>query len=150
MSHFQTRVKNFFAIRENFFSRRPFGRGQLVGANGFMRLFDPTVKHFSAKNFTDLLHADCLFNQHTEKTQEILDKFLCLFLFALLLFLPIEALSSPLRPESAPILFRTTGFLQTLKTVPQPWIFCCPLFGSDTKQKGSPKAPLSCFIYGNA
>ncbi|WP_278337845.1 hypothetical protein, partial [Desulfovibrio piger] len=28
---------------------RPFGRGQLVGANGFMRLFDPTVKHFSAK-----------------------------------------------------------------------------------------------------
>ena len=50
MSHFQTRVKNFFAIQENFFSRRPFGRGQLVGANGFMRLFDPTVKHFSAKN----------------------------------------------------------------------------------------------------
>ena len=50
MSHFQTRVKNFFAIRENFFSRRPFGRGQLVGANGFMRLFDLTVKHFSAKN----------------------------------------------------------------------------------------------------
>ena len=40
MSHFQTRVKNFFAIRENFF----------FGANGFMRLFDPTVKHFSAKN----------------------------------------------------------------------------------------------------
>ena len=50
MSHFQTRVKNFFAIRENFFSRRPFGRGQLVGANGFMRLFNSTVKHFSAKN----------------------------------------------------------------------------------------------------
>ena len=49
MSHFQTRVKNFFAIRENFFSRRPFGRGQLVGANGFMRLFDPTVKHFPQK-----------------------------------------------------------------------------------------------------
>ena len=86
MSHFQTRVKNFFAIRENFFSRRPFGRGQLVGANGFMRLFNSTVKHFSAKNFTDLLHADCLFNQYTEKTQKILDKFLCLFLFALLLF----------------------------------------------------------------
>ena len=54
MSHFQTRVKNFFAIRGNFFSRRPFGRGQLVGANGFMRLFNSTVKHFSAKNFTDL------------------------------------------------------------------------------------------------
>ena len=68
MSHFQTRVKNFFAIRENFFSRRPFGRGRLVGANGFMRLFDPTVKHFPAKNFVDLLPADCLFNQHTEKT----------------------------------------------------------------------------------
>ncbi|MCI7617130.1 hypothetical protein, partial [Desulfovibrio piger] len=50
MSHFQICVKNFFAIRKNFFSRRPFGRGQLVGANGFMRLFDPTVKHFSAKN----------------------------------------------------------------------------------------------------
>ena len=50
MSHFQTRVKNFFAIRKNFFFRRPFGRGQLVGANGFMRLFDPTVKHFSVKN----------------------------------------------------------------------------------------------------
>ena len=54
MSHFQTRVKNFFAIRENFFSRRPFGRGQLVGANGFMRLFDPTVKHFSAKKLAVL------------------------------------------------------------------------------------------------
>ncbi|MCI6940093.1 hypothetical protein, partial [Desulfovibrio piger] len=51
MSHFQTRVKNFFAIRENFFSRRPFGCGQLVGANGFMRLFDPIVKHFPAKKF---------------------------------------------------------------------------------------------------
>ena len=75
MSHFQTRVKNFFAIRENFFSRRPFGRGRLVGANGFMRLFDPTVKHFSAKNFTDLRLADCLFNQHTEKTQ----KNVCIF-----------------------------------------------------------------------
>ena len=44
------RQELFFAIREIFFSRRPFGRGQLVGANGFMRLFDPTVKHFSAKN----------------------------------------------------------------------------------------------------
>ena len=50
MSHFQTRVKDFFAIRENPFSRRPFGHGQFVGANGFMRLFDPTVKHLSAKN----------------------------------------------------------------------------------------------------
>ena len=50
MSHFQTRVKNFFAIRKNFFFRRPFGRGRLVGANGFMRLFNSTVKHFSAKN----------------------------------------------------------------------------------------------------
>ncbi len=58
MSHFQTRVKNFFAIRENFFSRRPFGHGRLVGANGFMRLFDPTVKHFSAKKFVDLIPAD--------------------------------------------------------------------------------------------
>ena len=75
MSHFQTRVKNFFAIRENFFFRRPFGRGQLVGANGFMRLFDPTVKHFSVKKFVDLRLADCLFNQHTEKTQKIV----CIF-----------------------------------------------------------------------
>ena len=58
MSHFQTRVKNFFAIRENFFSRRPFGCGQLVGANGFMRLFDPIVKHFSAKKFADLFYTD--------------------------------------------------------------------------------------------
>ena len=50
MSHFQTRVKNFFAIRENFFSRRPFGHDQLVGANDFMRLFNSTVKHFPQKN----------------------------------------------------------------------------------------------------
>ena len=50
MSHFQTRVKNFFAIRENLLPRRPCGHGQFVGANGFMRLFDHTVKHFSAKN----------------------------------------------------------------------------------------------------
>ena len=62
MSHFQTCVKNFFAIRDNFFSRRPFGHGQLVGANGFMRLFDPIVKHFSAKNFAVLPKADRLFN----------------------------------------------------------------------------------------
>ena len=62
MSHFQTRVKDFFAIRENLFSRRPFGHGQLVGANGFMRLFDPTVKHLSAKKFAVLPLADCLFN----------------------------------------------------------------------------------------
>ena len=47
---FKPASRTFFAIRENFFSRRPFGRDQLVGANGFMRLFDPTVKHFSAKN----------------------------------------------------------------------------------------------------
>ncbi|WP_337809858.1 hypothetical protein, partial [Desulfovibrio sp.] len=40
------------------------------GANGFMRLFDPTVKHFSVKKFVDLRLADCLFNQHTEKTQK--------------------------------------------------------------------------------
>ena len=52
------RQELFFAIRKNFFFRRPFGRGQLVGANGFMRLFDPTVKHFSAKNFVDLRLAD--------------------------------------------------------------------------------------------
>ena len=51
MSHFQTRVKNFFAIRENFLPRRPCGHGQFVGANGFMRLFGHTVKHFPAKNF---------------------------------------------------------------------------------------------------
>ena len=55
---FKPASRTFFAIRKNFFFRRPFGRGQLVGANGFMRLFDPTVKHFPAKNFTDLLHAD--------------------------------------------------------------------------------------------
>ncbi|MCI7405598.1 hypothetical protein, partial [Desulfovibrio piger] len=52
------RQELFFAIREIFFSRRPFGRGQLVGANGFMRLFDPIVKHFSAKKFADLRLAD--------------------------------------------------------------------------------------------
>ena len=58
MSHFQTRVKNFFCHPGNFFSRRPFGRSRLVGANGFMRLFNSIVKHFSAKNFADLLPTD--------------------------------------------------------------------------------------------
>ncbi|WP_455552520.1 hypothetical protein, partial [Desulfovibrio sp.] len=43
--------QGLFAIRENPFSRRPFGHGQLIGANGFMRLFNPTVKHLSAKKF---------------------------------------------------------------------------------------------------
>ena len=81
MSHFQTRVKNFFAIRENFFSRRPFGRGQLVGANGFMRLFNSIVKHFSVKKFMDLCLADCLFNQHTGNTQKNVLIFLCHFPF---------------------------------------------------------------------
>ena len=42
--------QELFCHPGKFLSRRPFGRGQLVGANGFMRLFDPTVKHFSAKN----------------------------------------------------------------------------------------------------
>ena len=76
MSHFQTRVKNFFAIRENFFSRRPFGRGQLVGVNGFMRLFDPTVKHFSAENlwFCSKL-TDCSIN--TPERQANLLTFFC-------------------------------------------------------------------------
>jgi len=45
MSHFQTRVKNFFAIRENFFSRRPFGRGQLVERE---RLYAPFRPHRQA------------------------------------------------------------------------------------------------------
>ena len=70
MSHFQTRVKNFFAIRENFLPRRPCGHGQFVGANGFMRLFDHTVKLFSAKNFAFLPAAGGLSYQHTGKTQK--------------------------------------------------------------------------------
>ena len=48
---FKPASRTFFAIRKNFFFRRPFGRGRLVGANGFMRLFDPTVKHFFRKKF---------------------------------------------------------------------------------------------------
>ena len=70
MSHFQTRVKNFFAIRENFLPRRPCGHGQFVGANGFMRLFGHTVKHFPAKNFADLPVSGGLSYQHTGKTQK--------------------------------------------------------------------------------
>ena len=50
--------QELFCHPGKFLSRRPFGRGQLVGANGFMRLFDPTVKHFSAKKFVFLFHAD--------------------------------------------------------------------------------------------
>ncbi|WP_455552235.1 hypothetical protein, partial [Desulfovibrio sp.] len=46
--------QGLFCHPGNPFSRRPFGRGQLVGANGFMRLFDPTVKHLSAKKFAVL------------------------------------------------------------------------------------------------
>ena len=70
MSHFQTRVKNFFAIRENFLPRRPCGHGQFVGANGFMRLFGHTVKHFPAKNFAFLPVSGGLSYQHTGKTQK--------------------------------------------------------------------------------
>ena len=51
MSHFQTRVKNFFAIRKNFFSRRPFGRGQLVGANALYAPFRPHRQAFFRKKF---------------------------------------------------------------------------------------------------
>ena len=54
------RQELFFAIRENFFSRRPFGRGQLVGANGFMRLFNSTVKHFFRKKFVDLQKTEAI------------------------------------------------------------------------------------------
>ena len=46
---FKPASRTFLPSGKISFSRRPFGRGQLVGANGFMRLFDPTVKHFSAK-----------------------------------------------------------------------------------------------------
>ena len=49
MSHFQTRVKNFFCHPGKFLFPSPFRTCQLVGANGFIRLFDPIVKHFSAK-----------------------------------------------------------------------------------------------------
>ena len=66
MSHFQTRVKNFFAIRENFLPRRPCGHGQFVGANGFMRLFGHTVKLFSAKNFAFLPAAGATFSRMPE------------------------------------------------------------------------------------
>ena len=66
MSHFQTRVKNFFAIRENLLPRRPCGHGQFVGANGFMRLFDHTVKHFPAKNFAFLPAAGATFPRMPE------------------------------------------------------------------------------------
>ena len=96
MSHFQTRVKNFFAIRENFFSRRPFGRGQLVGANGFMRLFDPTVKHFSAKKFAVLppLLTDCSINT-PERQAKFPENFFAAFPFAPLLSSPNIGCSSP-------------------------------------------------------
>ena len=96
MSHFQTRVKDFFAIRENPFSRRPFGRGQLVGANGFMRLFDPTVKHLSAKKFAVLPFADWLVNQYIGKTQKISRKFPCHLPLFFSLYLPGKALFSAL------------------------------------------------------
>ena len=66
MSHFQTRVKNFFAIRENFLPRRPCGHGHFVGANGFMRLFCHTVKHFPAKNFAFLPAAGATFPRMPE------------------------------------------------------------------------------------
>ena len=46
---FKPASRTFFAIRENFFSRRPFGRGQLVGANGFMRLSTPPSSIFPQK-----------------------------------------------------------------------------------------------------
>ena len=78
---FKPASRTFLPSGKISFSRRPFGRGQLVGANGFMRLFDPTVKHFSAKKFVDLRLADCLFNQHTEKTQKNVLIFLCHFPF---------------------------------------------------------------------
>ena len=82
VSFSNTRQELFLAIRENFFSRRPFGRDQLVGANGFMRLFNSTVKHFSAKNFADFFFADWLFNQHAEKTQKNIGIFLYPFPFS--------------------------------------------------------------------
>ena len=77
MAHFQTRVKNFFAIRGNFLPRRPCGHGQFVGANGFMRLFGHTVKHFPAKNFVFLPAAGGLYYQHTGKTQKNVGNFAC-------------------------------------------------------------------------
>ena len=47
---FKPASRTFLPSGKISFSRRPCGRGHLVGANGFMRFFDPTVKHFSAKN----------------------------------------------------------------------------------------------------
>ncbi|WP_337381678.1 hypothetical protein, partial [Desulfovibrio sp.] len=65
------------------------------------RLFDPTVKHFSAKNFTDLRLADCLFNQHTEKTQKNVWIFLCHFPFSS----PLSARQEHTFPARESILF---------------------------------------------
>ncbi|MDY3880187.1 MAG: hypothetical protein SOZ39_03495, partial [Desulfovibrio piger] len=60
---FKPASRTFLPSGKISFPRRPFGRGQLVGANGFMRLFDPTVKHFSAKKIMVLpLLTDCSIN----------------------------------------------------------------------------------------
>ena len=70
MSHFQTRVKNFFAIRKNFFSRRPFGRGQLVGANALYAPFRPHRQAFFRKKLGPFVKADKFFNQPIIKTRK--------------------------------------------------------------------------------
>ena len=82
MSHFQTRVKNFFLPSGKI--SFPVALSDVTSSlarTRFMRLFDPTVKHFSVKKFVDLRLADCLFNQHTEKTQKNVLIFLCHFPF---------------------------------------------------------------------
>ena len=49
MSHFQTRVKNFFAIRENFFSRHPFGRASSLARTALCAFSTPPSSIFPQK-----------------------------------------------------------------------------------------------------
>ena len=93
---FKPASRTFFAIRENFFSRRPFGRGQLVGANGFMRLLDPTVKHFSAKNLWISSSLTGYSINMPKRHRKILGFFFTLFHF-LLPFLPGKNHTFPAR-----------------------------------------------------
>jgi len=111
--------QELFCHPGKFLFRRPFGRGQLIGANGFMRLFDPTVKHFSAKKFMGLPSADCLFNQYTEKT----NKFAYIFFLRTAMRLPQRLLpqariSSIISFEEKYFLLSFPSFLQLAGACP--------------------------------
>ena len=82
MSHFQTRVKNFFAIRENFFSRRLSDVASSLARTALCAFSTPPSSIFPQKILRICSMLTVYSIKHTEKTQKNVWIFLCHFPFS--------------------------------------------------------------------